>query len=199
MRPFRRSAAGKRSGRRVLAVIAVLFLASGITRLSDGTGLALAREIGAFVSAAYATSPAQGAEDTPGFEDLLAAVRAREAKVAEEERRLDERERALAAASEEIAAQLAALGAAEEELRGLLALADTAAEEDIARLTSVYEAMKSAEAAALFEKMDPAFAAGFLGRMRPDAAAEILAGLPPEKAYALSVVLAGRNAAAAAE
>jgi hypothetical protein len=42
--------------------------------------------------------------------------------------------------------------------------------------------------------MDPEFAAGFLGRMRPDAAGAVMAGLSAEKAYAVSVILAGRNA-----
>ena len=44
--------------------------------------------------------------------------------------------------------------------------------------------------------MEPDFAAGFLARMRPDAAAAIMAGLDPKTAYAISVMFAGRNAAA---
>ncbi|MDH3263637.1 MAG: hypothetical protein OEM24_06540, partial [Paracoccaceae bacterium] len=102
-------------------------------------------------------------------------------------------------AEEEVSSGLAAMAEAERNLRDLLTLADTAAEEDVARLTAMYEAMKPAEAAAVFEQMDPDFAAGFLGRMRADAAAAVLSGLPPEKAYALSVVLAGRNASIARE
>ena len=81
----------------------------------------------------------------------------------------------------------------------LLAVAEKAAEGDLSRLTSVYEAMKPKDAAALFEAMEPEFAAGFLGRMRPDAAAGIMTGLSPETAYMISVVLAGRNARAPTE
>jgi flagellar motility protein MotE (MotC chaperone) len=44
--------------------------------------------------------------------------------------------------------------------------------------------------------MDPGFAAGFLGRMRPDAAAAVLAGMDPAAAYAISAIIAGRNARA---
>jgi flagellar motility protein MotE (MotC chaperone) len=50
----------------------------------------------------------------------------------------------------------------------------------------------------LFERMSPDFAAGFLGRMRPEAAAAIMSGLPPELGYSISVLLASRNADAAA-
>ena len=55
--------------------------------------------------------------------------------------------------------------------------------------------MNAKEASVLFEAMAPEFAAGFLGRMRADAAAAVMAGLEPETAYAISVLLAGRNAA----
>ena len=77
-----------------------------------------------------------------------------------------------------------------------LALADGAAEKDIQKLTAVYQAMKPKDAAALFETMSPEFAAGFLGRMPPEAAAAILSGMSSEAAYGVSVIVAGRNAAA---
>jgi flagellar motility protein MotE (MotC chaperone) len=87
---------------------------------------------------------------------------------------------------------------AEARLRGLMTLAEESAEGDLAQLTSVYENMKPKDASLLFERMSPDFAAGFLGRMRPDAAAAIMSGLPPELGYSISVLLAGRNAEAAA-
>jgi len=86
------------------------------------------------------------------------------------------------------------LAAAETNLKEVLALADGAAEQDIARLTAVYEAMKPADAAKIFDAMAPDFAAGFLGRMQPAAAAAVLAGMAPDKAYSISVLIAGRNA-----
>ena len=104
------------------------------------------------------------------------------------------RSKALSVIDEEITKRLTALEQAEVELRGTLALADNAAENDLARLTSVYENMKPKDAAALFGAMEPDFAAGFLGRMRPDAAAAVLAGLSPDAAYSISVILASRNA-----
>lgn len=188
----------RKAGPGVLILTAGFLFASGVVRVGSGTGLAIAEELGAWVSTASA-SPSPTVEGTPGFGDLLAAIQAREARVREVETKLDERERALEIAREEIERGLAELAEAEKNLRAVLTIADTAAEEDIARLTAMYEAMKPADAAALFQEMDASFAAGFLGRMRPDAAGAVMAGLPPEKAYALSVVLAGRNAAVVSE
>jgi len=181
----------RRRGRSVLLLIAVFLIGSGLMRLVDGTGLALARELAA---RAYAAPPSAGDAAGPEVEALLAALRAREARLEKAEETLAERERALAVGQDELRRSLADLATAEASLRDLVATADGAAEQDIARLTAVYEAMKPAEAAKLFDQMEPRFAAGFLGRMRSDAAAAIMAGLPPDKAYALSVVLAGRNA-----
>ncbi len=128
---------------------------------------------------------------------VLAELREREARVSAREAALETRLQALAVAEDQISKNIAALTRAEDELAATMALADTAAEDDLSRLTAVYENMKPKEAAPLFEAMDPPqFAAGFLGgRMRPDAAASILAGLDPKTAYAISVILAGRNAA----
>ena len=101
---------------------------------------------------------------------------------------------ALRSAEQQIEDKLAALQQAEAALSATIARADTAAETDLAQLTTVYENMKPKEAADLFAQMPPRFAAGFLGMMRPDAAALIMTELDPEIAYSFSVVLAGRNA-----
>ncbi|MFK7761917.1 MAG: MotE family protein [Roseobacter sp.] len=126
--------------------------------------------------------------------EMLAAFQKREDRIEKLEREIAIREKALTIADQEIEKRLQVLEQAEQSLRAMLALADTAAEDDLLTLTTVYENMKPKDAAALFEEMEPAFAAGFLGRMRPDAAAGIMAGLTPQKAYTVSVILAGRNA-----
>ncbi len=133
-------------------------------------------------------------ESTEDVSAVLAALDMREERLVTQEKQLADRQSALADAERDISFQLARLEAAEAQLEALLTLSDTAAEGDLARLTSVYENMKPKEAAALFEEMAPKFAAGFLGRMRPEAAARIMAGLKPESAYGMSVMLAGRNA-----
>ena len=102
----------------------------------------------------------------------------------------------LALANKAIEARLAALGDTEAKLASTIAMADGAAEADLARLTSVYESMKPKDAAALFEQMAPPLAAGFLGRMKPGAAAGILGGMTAQRAYAVTALLAGRNAGA---
>jgi flagellar motility protein MotE (MotC chaperone) len=130
------------------------------------------------------------------LEGLMASLREREAQLDKRAQQIADRMQALAIAEEQIDLKLAELQEAEEGLSSTLSLVETAAETDLARLTSVYENMKPKDAAALFEEMAPEFAAGFLGRMRPDAAAKVLTGLSPQAAYSISVILAGRNARA---
>lgn len=178
-----------------LIVIVLLFAGSAVARLASGTGAAIAREVGALMPEQAVFSPSEAScEPPPDMALIFTHLSQREAKLAEAERRQTEKEAALTAAETRIVARLAELRAAEDSLAATMKRASTAAEEDVARLTSVYEAMKPKEAVPLFEAMAPEFAAGFLSRMRADAAAAILAGMSPEFAYAVSVILAGRNA-----
>lgn len=180
-----------RSNGRALVVLALLLASGGALHLGTGVGTALAR----------APDPAQvdlAAADPvicPAPPAALAeALRQREAQIATREAAFAERLAALDLANRTIDQRMAELQATEAKLSETLALADGAAENDLSRLTSVYEAMKPKDAAALFTTMEPDFAAGFIGRMRPEAAGAVLAGLPSENAYAISVLLAGRNA-----
>lgn len=178
----------------VLMILAALLVGSGVLRLGDSAGQAIA-------SGSHQTetvtdvseSPAQCLSE-PETEALLSAFQERERLVAEREARVEDRLQALRVAELQIEERLGELRAAEDALASTLSLASTAAETDLDQLTQVYQNMKPRDAAALFEEMSPEFAAGFLGRMRPDAAAAILAGLEPGTAYSISVVLAGRNA-----
>lgn len=185
----------RKGGRSALILIAGFFLASGVLRLGSGTGSAIARE----VEALRHTEPEevhapQTCESAEGISELLLAIKTREMRVAEKEKMLTGRLQALSVAEVSMKRNLAALIEAEKTLKATMALADTAAEDDLSRLTEVYENMKSKDAIPLFEEMDPQFSAGFLGRMRPEAAASIFSGLTPAKAYTISVILAGRNA-----
>ncbi|MCR9127393.1 MAG: hypothetical protein NXH82_14865 [Rhodobacteraceae bacterium] len=187
---FRRKAR-RRQGRGVLVLVTGLLVASALVRLASGPGAAIARET------AQADDPPQAmAQGQPAL-DIGAALEAfqqREERLKSRERRVEDRMQALALAERQIDEKLVALEAAESQLRATLAVADNAAENDVARLTTVYENMKPKDAAKLFEEMDPQFAAGFLARMRPDAAAGVMTGLSPAVAYSISVILAGRNA-----
>jgi flagellar motility protein MotE (MotC chaperone) len=187
-----------RAKRGVLPVIAALFIMSAVVRLVGDAAPVLAQER-TDPAAETAQAPTQdlaGEEMSPA---LIEALRDREARLADREERLADRMRALAVAEAEISEKLDALKEAEDSLAAMLALASTAAEDDLGRLTQVYENMKPQEAAALFETMEPAFSAGFMGRMQPEAAAAIMSNLDPQTAYLISVVLAGRNANAPRE
>ncbi|SPJ26906.1 MotE family protein [Falsiruegeria mediterranea] len=178
-----------------LTVIAVLMLGSAVLRVGFEAGPAIAREINTEQPEALKDEMFPKVTETAvEYQKLLAALQEREQNLARRESQIEERAKALAVADEAIEQKLAALTEAEEALRETIALADVAAEDDLTRLTDVYEQMKPKESAALFEEMDPDFAAGFLARMRPEAAAGIMAGLSPTAAYTISVVLAGRNA-----
>ncbi len=136
----------------------------------------------------------QKAPEIREVQAILASLKAREERVAAREIEVDTRNEALKLAERRLDEKLTELEQAEADLRSTIAMAESASENDLAQLTSVYENMGADEAAALFSKMAPDFAAGFLARMRPDLAAAIMTGLEPSIAYEVSVILAGRNA-----
>jgi flagellar motility protein MotE (MotC chaperone) len=166
-----------------VGLIVLCFLGSAALRLTD-SGWALAQGVGA------AGAPAREDPDA-----LLKAIQEREAQLDAEERRLADRQQTLHVAETKLKEQLEAFARAQKNLEQTLALADQAAEKDIARMTTVYENMKPAEAARIFERMDVKFAAGLLARMRPDLAAEVLTGMNADAAYAVTLTIASRNAA----
>lgn len=187
-----------RNGRGSILLIAGLLLGSAVLRVGTGAGQAVATENP--LASIEKSEVVAETEEVPSEADreqmskMLRSFQERETRLVEREDQIDMRMKALTVADEQIERRLSNLQQAEDSLRELLALANTAAEDDLTRLTSVYENMKPKDAAALFEEMEPAFAAGFLGRMRPNAAAGIMAGLSPQVAYSISVILAGRNA-----
>ena len=194
---FRKKKSGKIGS---LQVIFALLVGSAVLRVGSGTGEAFARN-----SEDIETKVAQHAQTedicktTHDLELMLMSFAEREEQISSREAALQDRMHALQIADERLSGKLSELRQTENELRDTIALADTAAENDLDRLTRVYESMKPKQAAALFEEMNPNFAAGFLGRMRPDAAAAVMAGLSPEAAHLFSVVLAGRNASVPTE
>jgi len=188
MRQIRKS---KATSGALFSIVSILFL-SGVLRLG-GIGIAVANETdGKMVDEMATTS-----KDCPVSENtkaLLEIIQARTAELDAKELKLVEQSYALEAAKTLVEKNLAQLEAAEARLEATIDRVDGASADDIDRLTAVYESMKPKVAAALFEQMSPDFAAGFLGRMNPPAAAEIMSGLSSEAGYAISVVLAGRNA-----
>ena len=179
-----------------ISVIVGLFLASGMIRMAE-IAPAFAEEM--LPEAAPESLEMASAAPTRDMPALLQAIQDREAQIAEREAYIDRRMQTLAVAEQRIREQMSALSEAESKLAATLSLADNATEEDVARLTEVYQRMKPAEAAGIFETMDIQFAAGFFSRMRPESSAAIMANLPADLAYSISVVMAGRNANAPRE
>ena len=191
MRSSRKQRLPARIGRGSLATIAILLVGSALIRAGIGATEAMATG-----NQSIETDTAVACEPPADMAALIAEFQNREQRLNMREEQINARMQALVLADREISQKLTSLAQSEESLRATLSLAATAAEDDISRLVTVYEAMKPKDAAILFEEMSPEFAAGFLGRMRPEAAAGILAGLTPQSAYSLSVILAGRNASA---
>lgn len=177
------------TSRGALAIMALFLASSGALRVGSELGAALAN------SAADPIPEQPEPATCPELPSALAkALSDREGAVTAREKAMSDKEAALALANQIIDQRMNEMAAAEAELRKTLKLADGAAEEDLKRLTSVYEAMKPKDAAQIFSSMAPEFASGFLGRMNPESAAAVLAGMDPEQAYSISVMVAGRNA-----
>jgi len=128
--------------------------------------------------------------------DLTSLVDAIKQRSAEIDRRMAElgaREALLDAIETRARETLAELEAAQGALAENAARLDAASDQDIKALAQMYANMKPAQAGAIFDAMEPSFAAGFLTEIRSENAALILASMDPQKAYAVSVIIAGRN------
>lgn len=197
------SGLSRKSGPGTLVILSLLLASSGALRLGAEAGQVLAetRTMDRSAGGAEAANLEGGmpAECPAPPAALAAALAEREAEIDNRAAVLNDRMAALDLAEQAISTRMAELEASENKLRATLQIADGAAEDDLVRLTAVYEAMKPKDAAALFATMEPEFAAGFLGRMRPEIAALVLSGMKPEKAYTISALIAGRNALAPKE
>ena len=137
-------------------------------------------------SAAIARREVGPAELLEEIRRQRAALEAREAKIAE-------REQTLRALGDRMKERLGELREARDRLASTAALVDDAAGKDVRRLAEMYQQMKPKQAGQIFNEMAPSFAAGFIAEMRPDAAALVMANMDADKAYAVSLLLAGRN------
>ncbi len=183
------SAMGLRS---VLGIVVMMLVASGVIRLGM-VGYAVAKET-TILEDKPDTMSAAAPQYPENFARMLDLIETRTIDLDRKEMSLLDREQALDVARKSLDRELKSLIDAEARLKATITQVDGAAAQDVDRLTTVYQSMKPDMAAAVFEQMDPDFAAGFLGQMNSDAAANIMSELPSELAYAISVVMAGRNA-----
>ncbi|MEM9059177.1 MAG: hypothetical protein AAGD13_01840 [Pseudomonadota bacterium] len=139
-----------------------------------------------------------GAPSTPekivvGPPELIAEIKRLREKLDEREKALEHREMKLKIIEKKMKERLDEMRAVRERLAATAALVDDAAGKDVRRLAEMYQAMKPKQAGQIFNEMAASFAAGFIAEMRPEAAALVLANMDAEKAYAVSLLIAGRN------
>ena len=140
-----------------------------------------------------AVTSAEQKEPVKGPMTLLAELDRQRANLAARDADLDAREQKLKTLERRMRQRLEELREAKDRLQQTASLVDDAAGKDVERLAQMYQQMKPKQASQIFDQMAPSFAAGFLSRMRPDAAALVLANMQADKAYAVSLMLAGRN------
>ena len=90
--------------------------------------------------------------------------------------------------------QLAEIEAANTALGNKIDVLKSVAGDDLEHLVSMYETMKPKQASEIFNSMDPAFAAGFLREINSNTAGLIMANMDARKSYAISILIAGKNA-----
>ncbi len=107
---------------------------------------------------------------------------------------ITERESALSAIETKLATQMTAIEDVNSALQIKIDNLKSIANDDLKHLVGMYQTMKPKQAAEIFNSMDPAFSAGFLREMSSDKAGLIMANMEARKSYAISVIIAGRNA-----
>lgn len=107
---------------------------------------------------------------------------------------ISDREIALRAIEDKLDTQLTAIEKTNAALQAKINSITAHANDDLMHLVGMYQTMKPKQAAEIFDSMDPAFAAGFLREMSSDKAGMIMANMDARKSYAISVIIAGRNA-----
>ena len=181
-----------------LLVVAIGFVASALLRagevvaaLPEGTDDGFGNPIAQHVQTTPIALPAE--RTMVGPPELIAEIKELREKLDSREEALSERELKLRILENRMKERLEEMRAARERLAATAALVDDAAGKDIRRLAEMYQQMKPKQAGQIFNEMAASFAAGFIAEMRPDAAALILANMEAAKAYAVSLLIAGRN------
>ena len=173
-----------------LSSLAACFFLSGLLRA--GEVVAALPDLGD-AGDGPAVEQAQAPEDAPDLGALAAELHRQRADLARREAALEDRVQLLEAIEERVRDRLAELASARDKLAETAALVDDAASKDVRHLAEMYRQMKPKQAGRIFNAMAPEFAAGFFGQMGAKPAAMILANMDPDKAYAVSLLLAGRN------
>lgn len=184
-----------------LMVLAVCFVASALVRVGDVVAALPDRKASSdLINEAPNDDPDKAGSakkakpaKVSAPQDVIAELKRQRELLDAREAELAEREQQLKALNKRMKDRLEELKSERKRLEETAVVVNDAAGKDVRRLAAMYEQMKPKQAALIFDKMAPSFAAGFLSEMRPEAAAPILQNMQAEKAYAVSLMLAGRN------
>jgi len=148
---------------------------------------------------ACAQSPAELAKAaglSPGELQTLQNLGARRGQIDDRERLLDTQLQLLAAAETKVDAKMKALNGVKAQIQALLGQADQQQQAEIDRLVTVYEKMKTADAAAVFATLDDKVRIPVAAKMKAAILAQILGKMPTAEAKKLTESLARRYSAA---
>ena len=146
---------------------------------------------------ACAVSPAELAREaglSAGELQTLQNLQSRRGQLDDREKTLDTQIQLLAAAETKLDARLASMNAVKAQIQGLLGQADQQQQADVDRLTSVYQKMKPADAAAVMATLDDKVRIPVAAKMKDSNLAAILAKMPTVEAKKLTESLAERAA-----
>ncbi len=127
--------------------------------------------------------------------EVLQSLSKRRRELDARETDLVTREALIAAAENRVDERFAELKSLEDKVSGMLGSLDDAEETQIKSLVSMYEKMKSDDAARIFAALDDEILLKVAGRMKDQSLASILADMPDGEAVALTVLLATRHTA----
>lgn len=151
-----------------------------------------ASQASAPICAPGAAELAREAGLSPAELRVLQSLQARRAELDARARSLDTQMAVISAAEAKLDVKLKAMQGLKAELQGLLGQTQQKKDDEVARLVTVYQAMKPAEAAAVLSQLDDKVRLPVAAKMKERALAAILAKMPPAEARRLTESLASR-------
>jgi flagellar motility protein MotE (MotC chaperone) len=135
--------------------------------------------------------------DAPGVsaEAVASDITLHRSQIEERERRLSQREAAVAAAEKQLADRVAQLLAIQSHLQALVNDYKDHDDAKWAGLVKLYEGMRPRDAAVIFNGLDKPVLLEILGRMKPAKAAPVIALMLPENAREVTADLAAQHGA----
>ncbi len=140
---------------------------------------------------------ANGKINSPGERAILGRLQDRRQELDERQRALDMRESLIKAAEKRLEAKVTELKDVEARIKAATGAREQAETTRFKGIVSMYENMKSKDAARIFDRLDMRILAEVATALKPRTMAEILANMQPDSAEKLTVELANRASAQA--